>query len=49
VQVLTVEQVREMMVKWQELRGERATKESLIVALKKQKLNEAATNVSLVR
>ena len=41
-QVITLEQAKEMLTKWQELRGEQATKESLIVVLKKLKLNEAA-------
>jgi len=49
VQVITLEQAKEMLTKWQQLRGEQATKESLIVVLKKLKLNEAAANVSLVR
>ena len=42
LQEITFDQAKEMFTKWHEIRGQTATKDSLIVVLRKLKLDEAA-------
>ena len=44
----TKEYSREMLLKWRELKGENASRDNLIVVLKKLKLNEAVCEFSKV-
>jgi len=49
VKEISLEQAKEMFTRWQELHGDSATKDSLVVVLQKLQLSEAAVNVSMVR